>query len=250
MKRGRVALLIVAGALVFAVVLLAYLPASWVAARVPPALQAGCQEIGGSIWEGECLGVTFQGAKLGDATWNLARLGALRGRIEGDFDLRGALAARADLDLSFSGSGELREVKASFLLDPRVIPQLPPDQRGKIVADLRRLVLDERAPRVLEGTIDLTELRQVGARPLELGSYRATFDGKADANGIAVGQIRDLGGPFAVEGTITLTPPNTYVVQGFITGRTADAERLVREITLGVAPEASGRSPFAFEGTY
>jgi hypothetical protein len=250
MKRGRVALLIVAGVLVFALVLLAYLPAGWVAARVPRALQAGCREIGGSIWAGECLGVTFQGARLGDATWNLARLGALRGRLVGDVDLRGALNARADLDLSFSGSGELREVKASFPLDPRVIPQLSPDQRGMIAADLERLVLEERAPRVLEGTIDLTELRQVGARPLELGSYRATFDGKADANGVAVGQIRDLGGPFALVGTITLTPPNAYLVQGFITGRTAEAERLVREITLGATPEASGRAPFAFEGTY
>jgi hypothetical protein len=250
MKRGRVALLIVAGVLVFALVLLAYLPASWVAARVPPGLQAGCGEIGGSVWAGECLGVTLQGAKLGDVTWNLDRLGALRGRLVGDFDLRGALNARADVDLSFSGSGELREVKASLPLDPRVMPQLPPDQRGRIAADLKRLVLDERAPRVLEGTIDLTDLRQVGARPLELGSYRATFDGQADANGISVGQIRDLGGPFALEGTITLTPPNTYVVQGFITGRTVEAERLVREITLGATPEASGRSPFAFEGTY
>ena len=250
MKRGRLALLIVAGVLVFAVVLLAYLPASWVAARVPPALQVACREVGGSVWEGECLGVTFQGAKLGDATWNFARLGALRSRLEGDFELRGAVNARAELDLALSGSGELRNVKAGFPLDPQVIPQLPPDQRGTITADLKRLVIEQRAPRSLEGAIELTDLRQVGARPLELGSYRATFDGKTDANGVAVGQIRDLGGPFAVEGTITLTPPNTYVVQGFITGRTAEAERLVREITLGAAPEASGRSPFAFEGSY
>ena len=40
------------------------------------------------------------------------------------------------------------------------------------------------------------------------------------------------------------------VVEGFITGRTASAERLVREITLGAPPDASGRSEFSFEGTF
>jgi hypothetical protein len=62
--------------------------------------------------------------------------------------------------------------------------------------------------------------------------------------------LRDLGGPFIVEGTLKLTPPNGYLVQGYITGRTAAAERVVREITLGAMPEASGRSPFSFEGSY
>ena len=46
------------------------------------------------------------------------------------------------------------------------------------------------------------------------------------------------------------TPPNAYLVQGFITGRSAEAERLVREITLGAPPDASGRSAFSFEGTF
>ena len=70
------------------------------------------------------------------------------------------------------------------------------------------------------------------------------------ANGTSVGQLRDLGGPFAIEGTLTLTPPNAYLVQGFITGRSAEAERLVREITLGAPPDASGRSAFSFEGSF
>ena len=64
------------------------------------------------------------------------------------------------------------------------------------------------------------------------------------------GQLRDLGGPYRVEGTVKLVPPNGYLVQGYITGRTADAERIVREITLGAVPDASGRSTFSFEGSW
>jgi hypothetical protein len=250
MKRGRLALLLVAGLIVFGAVLVAYLPASWVVVRLPAGLQLQCADVGGSIFAGECLGATFQGTPVGDATWNLGRLALLRGRVVGDVDLRGALNARADLDLSFAGSGELRNLTANIPLDPQVMPQAPSDQRGTIVADLKRLVIENRAPRAIEGNIELRDLRQVGARPLELGSYRAEFDGKAQPDGAAVGKLRDLGGPFELVGTVTLTPPDGYLVQGTIAGRTAQAESLVREITIGAPPDTSGRTPFSFEGSY
>ena len=250
MKRRNLVLTGLAGLLVFLGVLGLYLPASWLAATLPSQVQ--CAELGGSIWRGECLGLAIQGGKVGDATWNLAPRRALSGRLVGDVDVRGAaLNARADLDVNFRGSGELRNVTARFPLDPSVSAQFPRDQRGNIVVDLRRAVLGEGpALRQLQGTIELHDFRQVGATPLTLGSYRLTFDGVVQPNGTAMGQLRDLGGPFAIEGTVTLTPPNAYLVQGFITGRSADAERLVREITLGARPDASGRSAFSFEGTY
>ncbi len=250
MKRGRLALLLVAGLLVFGGVLIAYLPARWVVVRLPPELQFQCADVGGSVFEGECLGASLQGKRLGDATWNLKRLDILRGRLVGDVDLRGALNARADLDVSFAGSGELRNVTATFPLDPAVLPQAPADQRATIVLDLKRIAIESRAPHTLEGSIELQNLRQVGARPLELGSYRAEFDGKAQPDGNSLGQLRDLGGPFEMVGTVTLTPPNGYLVQGTIAGRTAQAESLVREITIGAPPDTSGRTPFSFEGSY
>jgi hypothetical protein len=249
-RRTTLVLTIIAGLLVFLGVLTLYLPASWFASMLPPGLR--CAELGGSLWQGECLGLDFQGAKLGDATWNLSAGSALAGRLKGDLDVRGdALNARADLDVKFNGRGELRNVAANFPLDPAFVRQFPRDQRGSIVINLQRaLLVDGPALSQLQGTIELHELRQVGANPLALGSYRLTFDGTTPANGTPLGQLRDLGGPFAVEGTVTLTPPNGYLVQGFITGRSAEAERLVREITLGAPPDASGRSAFSFEGTY
>ncbi len=148
---------------------------------------------------------------------------ALTGRLAGDVDVRGsALNARADLDLKFNGTGELRNVTARFPLDPAFVAQFPRDQRGNIVADLKRVVLtDGPALAQLQGTIELHELRQVGANPLELGSYRRDLR-RHDRRRMAtsVGQLRDIGGPFAVEGHADLTPPNGYVVQGYITGRT------------------------------
>lgn len=250
MKRRTLVLTIIAGLVVFLGVLVLYLPASWFASMLPA--QVKCAELGGSIWHGECIGLAFQGNKLGDATWNFAPGKAFARRLDGDIDVRGtAMNARADLDLGFNGTGELRNVTARFPLDPAFIAQLPRNQRGQLSADLKRVVLSSgTSVSSLLGTLELRDFRQVGARPLELGSYQVTFDGAAQTNGTVVGQLRDLGGPFAVTGTVTLSAPNSYLVEGFITGRTADAERLVSEITLGSPPDASGRSAFSFEGSY
>jgi hypothetical protein len=250
MKRGALLLTVIAGCAVFLAILALYLPASWFASMLPP--QAQCAGLGGSIWHGECLGFTAEGAKLGDATWNLAPGAALGGKLRGDVDIRGgALSAQADLDLSFGGVGELRNVVAQFPLDPAFIAELPSDKRGNIAANFKQVVIGAaRSVSKVDGTLDLTGLRQVGTRPLELGSYRLTFDGATQTDGTVVGKLRDLGGPFALDGTLTLAPPNNYLVNGFITGRTAQAESLVREIALGAAPDASGRTAFSFEGSF
>ena len=250
MKRGAVVLTVGAGLAVFLVVLVLYLPAGWFASALPP--QVRCNDLGGSVWQGECLGLTVQGSAMGDATWNLSPIRALTGRLVGDVDLRGAaINLRADLDTSYSGVGELRYVNARLVMDPALLPQLPRNQSGTVTAVLERLELAAGpTPRAIKGNIELRDFRQSGAQPTELGSYQASFDGVTAENGAVVGKLRDLGGPFAIEGTLTLTPPNAYLVQGFITGRSADAERVVRQITLGAMPEPSGRSPFSFEGSY
>jgi len=240
----------IAGIAMFLVVLVLYLPAAWFSAALPA--QVRCGDLGGSIWHGECLGLTFQGSPLGDARWNFAAGSALTGRLKGDVVVQGnALNLSADLDSDFHGAGELRDVKAHLALDPALLPQLPRDQRGNLTLELKRLaVVAGPTPKLIEGFGELRDLRQVGGQPMELGSYRVDFDGASAADGTVRGKLRDLGGAYAVQGTVTLSPPNAYLVEGFITGRTADAEKQVRQITLGATPDTSGRSPFSFEGTY
>jgi hypothetical protein len=249
MNRGPLLLTVIAGLAVFLVVVVLYLPASWIASALPP--QVRCNELGGSVWQGECLGLQYQGATLGDATWNLAPSSAFTGRLSGDVDVRGpALDARANLDTNFSGVGEFHNVVLNVQLDPGLLPQVPAQQRGSLSANLQRLELAAGpTPRALEGTIELRDFRQVGAQPMDLGSYQVSFDGSPPQDGALVGKLKDLGGPYIVDGTVRLAP-NGYLVQGYITGRTAAAERIVREITLGAMPDTSGRSTFSFEGSY
>jgi hypothetical protein len=250
LKRGSLVLTVIAGLAVFIVILLFYLPASWFAAALPA--QVRCNDLGGSVWRGECLGLRYQGAALGDATWNFAIGSALAGRLAGEVQVQGtALNFRADVDTNFGGVGELRNIAGNFVMDPALLSQLPREQRGTILADIKRLVLQAGgAPAAVEGSIELRDFRQLGAQPMELGSYQVVFDGQPSADSSINGKVRDLGGPYIVDATLTLRAPRNYLVQGYITGRTAAAERLVREITLGAMPDASGRSTFSFEGTY
>jgi len=249
-RRTTLVLTFVAGLLVFLGVLVLYLPASWFSSALPA--QVKCAELGGSIWQGECLGFTWQDAKLGDVTWNLAPARALAGRFVGNVALAGDVqTVSADLDLGRDGAGSLSNLSGQLQMDPALLAQFPRDQRGTVIAAFKRVELAAGgAPRLLDGRVQLRDFRQVGTRPLDLGSYELAFDGAVQPDGAITGQLRDLGGPFAVNGTVSLPAPRSYLVQGFITGRSADAERLVREITLAAPPDASGRSAFSFEGSY
>lgn len=250
MKRSTLIITLLAGLLVFLVVLAFYLPASWFASRLPAQVQ--CASLGGSVWHGECLGLSIAGGRYGNATWNLSPWRALTGRLSGDVDLRGGLVtAHSRLDFALDGAGEFTGLEAQFPMDPALAPQFPRDQRGLIVARFARLVLDAGAqPRSLDGSLELHNFRQISPRALELGSYRVVFDGQPQPGAPSVGKLQDLGGPFGVQGNVTFTPPNSYVVQGFISGRTPEAQGIVREISLGAPPDASGRNEFSFENSF
>ena len=140
MKRGPLILTLVAGTLVFLCVLVLYLPASWFVSWLPA--QVRCADLGGSVWHGECLGLTVQDARLGDATWNLSPLKAITGRLSGDVDVRGgSLTARSDIDLKLDGSGDLRNLSAQFPLDPAFVARFSPNYRGLVAARFAHLQL-------------------------------------------------------------------------------------------------------------
>jgi hypothetical protein len=253
LKRGTLILTIIAGILVFLGVLVLYLPASWFASMVPP--QVRCADLGGSIWRGECLGLTYRGGKLGNASWDLAPASAITGRLVGEVDVTGSVhRVSANIDLGFDGAGELRNVVGHFPLDPQFLPQFPRDQRGQVSFSFERLQLRSGGwPSAVngKGRVTLQDFRLVVPQHTPLGSYELTFDGSPRPDNALVGQLRNLAGsPFGVEGTVTLTPPNNYLGEGLIVGHTADAERIVRQITFGARPDASGRAPFTFEGTF
>jgi hypothetical protein len=69
-----------------------------------------------------------------------------------------------------------------------------------------------------------------------------------------VGQLRDLGGPLAVDGTLQLTPRPGYKLQARVGLRPNAAPELTQNLQgllqyMGT-PDAQGRYPYAQEGVF
>ncbi|HUI63115.1 MAG TPA: type II secretion system protein N [Steroidobacteraceae bacterium] len=245
MKRTMV--LIVLAVLAFAAILIARLPASWV---IPSAsAEVGCAEAAGTIWNGNCIGLTAERQALGDLSWELHPVRLLAARIDGDIVLtHPAGSIRGSVEIGFGKLVTARNVRANLTIDPRLIPQLPPslrDLRGTLNADIVLLRLQANSIRTLAGTLEVHDLQAGAGNAIEqYGSYSLSFPG---GGGAPVGQLRDLGGPLAVEGSVRLIPGPGFDLQGLVAARPTASPQLVNEIRFLGSPDAQGRRPFALE---
>lgn len=236
--------MIATGVAAFVLILIVQFPARWAAFALPHGV--ACTQVAGTLWSGTCAGLAAAGLPIGDLEWTLHPLRLLRGRLAVDVALsRGAGAARARVELSPGGAIAARGVHADFPLDQALIPQLPPSTLGSAELELASLNWNGKRITEIEGQIEVRGLT-VGQGEL-LGSYRLLFPG---GPGEPAGQLSDLGGPFAVEGTVRLTPEPGYEVDGLVAARPSASPDLVSQLRYLGAPDAQGRRPFSVAGTF
>jgi general secretion pathway protein N len=242
------ALIGVAIALVFFVVLVMRLPAQWIAGFLPRDL--ACEEPSGTIWNGECGTLRLHAASFGTLGWSLAPLRLLSGKLVADVVLsRPPARAHGNLELSPSGPIVARAIIADFPIEPALIPELPENIAGRAHAEIGLLKLRDGVVESLEGSIQVHDLAQGGADAAALGDYSLEFAHR-EAPGEPVGQLRDLGGPLSVEATLRLTREPGFVLDGVIAARASAPPQLAEDIeTLGL-PDSSGRRPFSIAGTF
>jgi hypothetical protein len=232
------------GAAAFAVIVVTRLPASWV---FPHSATFGCASVDGTVWSGACSGLTVQRAALGDLSWDLRPLRLLTGVLAAHVVLEhGVVSTRADVDLGLFGSVTLRQVLADVPLDPAVVPRVPNALRGTVHADLELARLQHGVVTELKGRIEAHDLTQRSGKVTPLGSYAVVFPG---GSGEQVGRVQDLGGPLAVQGTLTLTSAPGYVLEGQVAARAGAAPELVTGLQFLGTPDALGMRPFSMAGS-
>lgn len=244
----RTLTIIVLGVLAFAAILLARLPASWLLPTRGSTFS--CSSVAGSLWRGYCGGLRVQGASLGDLTWRLQPARLLSGRIAAHIDLEHppTTAARGDVEIGLGGTVVARNLTASLPLDPRLLPAVPPTLTGTLQVDLAFAEVTRKGVvKALEGRIEAMNLVDSGGYVTPLGSYAVTFPG---GTAEPTGQVRDLGGPLAVEGELHLTPQPGYDLSGYVTPRASATPPLVNAIQILGSPDAQGRRQFGMSGTY
>jgi general secretion pathway protein N len=240
--------LVLFGVLVFAGIVVARLPASWV--LPDPKSGVTCTDADGTIWNGTCTGLTFQQQPIGDLSWEVHASRLLAGKINVDLDVtRPTGAAHGNVETGFDKKITARDIQADLPLDQELTSALPPNfqgLRGKLHAQIAYLRVDGQTIRAIEGVVEAHDLTD-GAEPW--GSYSITFP--PPTTGDPLGQIRDLGnGPLAVEGTLKLTPEPGFDVEGLVTARPTASAELADDIKFLGSPDAQGRRPFSLAGTF
>jgi hypothetical protein len=244
--------LILFGVLVFAGIVVARLPASWVL----PGPESGviCSDVDGTIWSGTCTGLTVQQQPLGDLSWEVHAARLLAGKLNADIVItRPTGTAQGNVEVGFDKTISARDVKADLPLDRELVSALPPNLqslRGRIHADLAHVRVKGQTLKAIEGVVEAHDLTDgEGSNAQRWGSYSLTFPPSTGGN--PLGQLRDLGsGPMAVEGTLRLTPEPGFDLEGLVTARPTASPELARDIQFLGSPDAQGRRPFSLAGTF
>jgi general secretion pathway protein N len=241
-------LITVLAVVAFAVIVIARLPASWVVPAPPAAFS--CAAVDGSIWSGTCAGLSVQGAPMGDVVWDMHALRLLLGKLSVNIVLtRPTGSLRGDFDVGLDKSLTARNVQADFPLDRDVMSLLPAGLRTMHGSAMTNITLAHVTKKnivtQLQGTIEVHDLEDRGRDVTPFGSYSITFPG---GQGPPTGHLQDLGGPLAVDGTVTLMQDKPGInVDGYVTPRPDAEPGLVSQIQFLGSPDAQGRREFRSE---
>ena len=242
----RVVWITLAGLIAFAAILIARLPASWMVPSGPRAAFA-CASIEGTLWNGVCSGLSVQHQSVGDLAWELKPAQLLLARLAARVTFNDVTAhASADVELT-RRLLRARNVQADLPLDPKLLPGLPPDLHGRVQVDLLSAEVTRGVITALAGKLEVHNLEDRAGNVTPLGSYVVSFPG---APGEPVGQVRDLGGPLSLEGTVKLTRAGGYEVQFLVAARAEASPELASNLRFLGSPDASGRRTFAMSGTF
>jgi general secretion pathway protein N len=234
--------------LAFAIILLVRFPAQWAARWLPPG--TSCNQLSGTVWNGACSGLVAQGVQVDSASWQVHPVALLSGKVSAHIELlRGTNFVRTDVE---AGSSRItaRHLTADLPLDRALIPQLPPGLAGVAKANLEWLQLEKGALTGLQGDLEGHDLVVIDeGQRLAIGAYRVSFPAP-EAGKDPVGQLRSLSGPLDVTGTLRLTRPPGFAVEGLVAIHPDAPPVLAQKIAQLGSPDAQGRRPFGFENTF
>ena len=233
--------------LAFAIILLVRLPASWVRGFLPPGIV--CTDISGTAWDGSCSGLVYNGAAVGNLTWELHPAALLHGKLAAFVDLtRGEEFLRGEIEAGRGGSYVAHDLQAQMPLDPPLVPELSSGYAGNLSLNLASLQVEKNIITVIEGEVEATSLYSKRDR-VAIGSYSATFP-KAAAGSEPVARIASLDGPVDFNGTLKLTRAPGWVVSGKVRTKPETPPDLARQLEFLGRPDPDGTRQLDMDGTF
>jgi general secretion pathway protein N len=240
--------LLILAAVLFALTVLVRAPASWLTGALPAAIQ--CQQPGGSMWRGGCGQLRVAGAAVSDIRWQLHPWALLGGHLEvaaQSADVRAPAAAT--LALGWGGHYSIQDLRADLPIDTGFLPVFPSGWSGRLQLALARLELSGGRLKAIRGTVTARALAQI--RPaMPFGSYELHFGDAPRTDGAISAELRDVGGPLAVAGTLVVRNGSAYVLSGSVAARADANPELAKDIEFLGPPDAQGRRQFSLAGSF
>lgn len=237
--------LIIAGLLIFVVILLVTFPArvayEWF---VPDELQLS--GISGSIWNGSAAEVTAAGAYIQNLNWTFKPLALLTGKLA--FQASGNPASgnmQALVAISPGGTVSLNDLDGNFPL-ARAHPSF---QQSGILGDVSfqfdTLVLKNGLPAEAAGALTVTNLFIRNLSSSGIGDFQVSF---VTGDEGVIGNVEDNSDVLDVAGTISLNEDRTYSFIGQVAPTASTPPGIVNQLQYLGAADQNGQREFRFEG--
>ena len=239
---------LIAGLLVFFIVLIASFPARlafrWFA---PPDLQL--TGVGGSVWNGNAAEALAGGAYLRDLRWTLRPSALAKGKLGFSASARPASGTlKTVVAIGFGGALELSDLSGNVALD-LVHPAF---QQGGIAGDLalefESLVISGGRPVEANGSITVGNLYAATLSAAPLGDFLATVE---TIDGRIIGEMDDVGGVLDIEDTsLTIEPDGSYTLIGEVAPRPNAPPSVGQQLRFLPNGDRPGYKQFRFDGRF
>jgi general secretion pathway protein N len=238
----------VLAAVLFALTVLLRAPADWLTGALPRTIE--CVQPAGSMWRGGCAQLRVSGATISDVRWQLHPWTLLTGHLELAVQSADARApATAVLSLGLGGHRTVSDLHADLPIDTGFLPLFPAGWSGDLQLALTRLDYSGGRLEAIHGTVTARSLAQI--RPaMAFGSYELRFPETTRADKAISAELRDLGGPLAVTGTLVIRNGSEYVLSGSAAARPNASAELAKDVEFLGAADAQGRREYSLAGSF
>lgn len=189
-------------AILFFMVVLLRLPASWVTNRLPAPV--ACESPGGTVWHGQCATVRVGKLRLPGFNWEFLPRELLHARLGVSLQLEDALVhAKAKVLVDRSLGVEGRDLVAQLSLPNSIVSGMPAGWTGLLELEVPQFEFRAGTLTAVTGLARLRNLQQLMPR-LTYGSYEWRLANPALVDGRVTGVLSDLGGPIRLKGNLTI----------------------------------------------
>ncbi len=192
--------------LLFAVFMVARMPAQFALQYMPPQSPVALQGVSGTVWHGKAQNIVYQGSSLGALEWKVHPLSLLLAKLNTDFTLKGdGITAVGNASVNKEQDIDLENLR--ILADAEAIP-LPPSAQlvtpaGKVNANFD--AIEVRGGKVMsaEGTVKWKPARITAPAEYDLGELNLKVSGK---DGRLKGILSSKNSPLNTNGSLNLEP--------------------------------------------